>query len=72
MQVQEHGFHVGFWAFYAQYLTGYHGYCDAKGCLLLPTWNHLWFVAYLLAYTMLLAGIDLKKAEKKAWYERLA
>ena len=24
------------------------------GCLILPTWNHLWFVAYLWVYTLLL------------------
>jgi len=34
------------------YVSGYHGFCDAKGCLDLPTWNHLWFVAYLWVYTL--------------------
>ncbi len=57
VQVREHGFLVGYGHFYAQYLTAYRGYCDAHGCLILPTWNHLWFVAYLLVYTMLLAAV---------------
>jgi hypothetical protein len=52
VQVREHGFAIGFPAFYARYLSFYEGYCDAKGCLILPTWNHLWFVAYLLVYTL--------------------
>ncbi|AXA90256.1 acyltransferase family protein [Massilia sp. YMA4] len=37
------------------YVTGYHGFCRGDDCLDLPTWNHLWFVAYLWAYTVLLA-----------------
>ncbi len=36
------------------YFTGYHGFCQPSGCLALPTWNHLWFVAYLWVYTVLL------------------
>jgi surface polysaccharide O-acyltransferase-like enzyme len=36
------------------YVRGYHGFCK-DGCLILPTWNHLWFVAYLWAYTVVLA-----------------
>jgi glucans biosynthesis protein C len=35
------------------YLTAFRGFCGDRGaCLILPTWNHLWFVAYLLAYTV--------------------
>ncbi|TFW20488.1 acyltransferase family protein [Duganella callida] len=34
------------------YLRGYHGFCRGDDCLILPTWNHLWFVAYLWVYTM--------------------
>lgn len=48
------GYHAGYLAFYARYLTGYDGFCDADGCLDMPTWNHLWFVAYLWAYTVVL------------------
>jgi len=55
VQVTEHGYHLSYWAFYGRYLTAYRGFCDAKGCLTVPTWNHLWFVAYLLVYTSLLA-----------------
>ncbi len=38
------------------YSTGYHGFCQEK-CLRLPTWNHLWFVAYLWVYSLLLWGL---------------
>src|SRR5262249_46771373 len=27
------------------YFTAYHGFCRGSDCLILPTWNHLWFVA---------------------------
>jgi glucans biosynthesis protein C len=43
--------------FMAKYVRGYHGFCDADGCLALPTWNHLWFVAYLWVYTLGLAAL---------------
>jgi glucans biosynthesis protein C len=40
--------------FLGLYLTAYQGFCRDGGCLILPTWNHLWFVAYLWVYTLLL------------------
>jgi len=43
--------------FYLKYVTGYGGWCDAEGCLRVPTWNHMWFVAYLLVYSLVLALI---------------
>jgi surface polysaccharide O-acyltransferase-like enzyme len=43
--------------FMAKYVSGYHGFCDKDGCLALPTWNHLWFVAYLWVYTLGLAAL---------------
>jgi glucans biosynthesis protein C len=45
------GSYVDFWRLY---ITGYHGFCRGGDCLLLPTWNHLWFVAYLWVYTAVL------------------
>ena len=36
------------------YYTAYHGFCKGSDCLILPTWNHLWFVAYLWVYTVVL------------------
>lgn len=45
------------WSFYFRYATGYAGWCDADGCLPVPTWNHLWFVAYVLVYTLVLAAL---------------
>jgi glucans biosynthesis protein C len=39
------------------YLSGYGGFCGASGhCLILPTWNHLWYLPYLFVYTVLLWG----------------
>jgi surface polysaccharide O-acyltransferase-like enzyme len=34
------------------YIGHYHGFCSGTECLRLPTWNHLWFVAYLWCYTL--------------------
>jgi glucans biosynthesis protein C len=39
------------------YYTAYHGFCKGPDCLILPTWNHLWFVAYLWVYTVVLYGV---------------
>jgi glucans biosynthesis protein C len=48
------GYAGGYLHFLALYATGYGGFCR-EDCLLIPTWNHLWFVAYLWCYTMLAA-----------------
>jgi len=53
--VEKLGYADGYLAFMQRYLTAYNGFCQ-DGCLLLPTWNHLWFVAYLWVYTMVLAA----------------
>lgn len=44
-----------YWQFWGQYLTAHKGWCDADGCLTVPTWNHLWYVVYLLAYSLIFA-----------------
>ena len=37
------------------YLRAYAGFCGPDGrCLILPTWNHLWYLPYLFFYTTLL------------------
>jgi hypothetical protein len=52
------GYDGGFLNFY---LTHYFAFgpkfCHPGPCLLLPTWNHLWFVAYLWIYTMALGAV---------------
>jgi len=53
------------------YATGYGGFCDKDGCLDMPTWNHLWFLPYLWAYTMILAAIGAGRS-KNGSGERLA
>jgi len=48
------GYHDGYFAFWARYLAGDGTFCRDGDCLDLPTWNHLWFVAYLWCYTVVL------------------
>lgn len=53
--VQKYHYEGGYGDFMALYLTHYKGFCDAADkCLILPTWNHLWFLPYLFLYTLLL------------------
>ena len=50
-KIQYTGSYAEFWRLY---VTGYGGFCRGDDCLIVPTWNHLWFVAYLWVYTVLL------------------
>src|SRR5205085_2301003 len=55
--VEKLGYAGSFAAFYeTHYFTFGKAFCP-EACLTLQTWNHLWFVAYLWAYTMIVAGL---------------
>lgn len=56
--VEKLGYQDSYLAFWGRYLAADGSFCGADGdCLTLPSWGHLWFVAYLLAYTLLLAAM---------------
>lgn len=49
------GYGGSYLEFLRLYLGAYGGFCFAPGrCLVLPTWNHLWFLPYLFFYTVVL------------------
>lgn len=50
--VEKLGYAEGWAAFYGKYLSFYDGWRIKGATLIVPTWNHLWFVAYLWVYTM--------------------
>lgn len=49
------GYHDGYLAFWSRYLQADPHFCRDGECLRVPTWNHLWFVAYLWVYTVVIA-----------------
>jgi len=52
--VEKLGYAGSYLDFWGLYLTAYHGFCKGGDCLIIPTWNHLWFVMYLWIYTLVL------------------
>ncbi|NWH07975.1 MAG: acyltransferase family protein [Alphaproteobacteria bacterium] len=56
--VEKLGYSGSYWDFYQNYVTGYGGWCQDGDCLIVPTWNHLWFVAYLWAYSIIIAALS--------------
>ena len=52
--VQKYHFSGSFLHFLKLYYSGYNGFCTAGTCLVMPTWNHLWFLPYVWSYTVLL------------------
>lgn len=50
--VEKLGYSGSFGEFYGKYATASGGWG-----MITPTWNHLWFVAYLFIYTLLIAAI---------------
>lgn len=68
------GYRDGYLAFWARYLQSDNTFCRDGECLRLPTWNHLWFVAYLWVYTVVV-WVPLRFAPGTiervgAWWER--
>jgi surface polysaccharide O-acyltransferase-like enzyme len=66
--IEKLGYAGSYADFMRLYVRGYHGFCK-DGCLILPTWNHLWFVAYLWAYTVVFALLMLALGPR---FDRLA
>jgi len=52
--------------FWVRYATASGGWCEATGCLITPTYNHLWFVVYLLLYSLLLTALLAVPGARKA------
>jgi glucan biosynthesis protein C len=57
--IEKFAYQGGYLDFMRLYVSGYGGFCKAGDCLDLPTWNHLWFVAYLWVYTLVLGAVVL-------------
>ena len=52
--VHKFGYAGTYLDFLGLYFRGAGDFCAGTRCLILPTWNHLWFVAYLWVYCVLL------------------
>ena len=65
----KYGYPGDYWHFWTRDYFLFH----KLGRLDLPTWNHLWFVAYLWVYTMLLVLVALVagKLPWQRWFDRL-
>ncbi|MBM3556116.1 MAG: acyltransferase [Alphaproteobacteria bacterium] len=68
--VEKAAFVRGFAEFYVLYIQGYVGWLPGGPRLIVPTWNHLWFVAYLWVYTMLILLLRPAWPVLGAWLER--
>ena len=54
--MQKFGYAGSYLNFLKLYFTHDKSFCQNGRCMILPTWNHLWFLPYLWLYTALLLG----------------
>ncbi len=60
---------AGFWT---KYMTASGQWCNPEECLITPTWNHLWFLAYVLLYGLMAAMVAGVAASRLGvWAQRL-
>lgn len=58
--IEKYAYQGSYGDFMRLYLHNYRGFVSGPGThLILPTWNHLWFVAYLWVYSLLLGALVL-------------
>ncbi len=71
--VEALGYPAGFVDFYTRHYLAFGSQFCPNPCIVMPTWNHLWFVVYLWVYTMALAVVLLVWRGAAEWLgERLA
>jgi glucan biosynthesis protein C len=70
--IEKLGYAGSYAEFYRLYITGFRGFCQGGECLIMPTWNHLWFVAYLWVYTLMLYIVVRLAPPVIPWLRRLA
>jgi hypothetical protein len=72
--VEKAGYAGSYLDFWKRYLLFDRSFCRGNDCLVVPTWNHLWFVAYLLFYTLVLLrccdGHPVARACTRVWSAR--
>jgi len=64
------GYEGGFVDFYLKHYFAFGKAFCPNPCIILPTWNHLWFVAYLWVYTMALGVVVMATPAVTGWIER--
>jgi hypothetical protein len=65
------GYPAGFLDFYTRHYFAFAPqFCSPGPCIVLPTWNHLWFVVYLWIYTMALGLVLAAAPGLVGWIER--
>lgn len=71
LQIVEKLGYAGGWAsFYGHYLTASGHWRPGGESLVTPTYNHMWFVAYLIAYTLVLtAGLAVARPLVAKWVD---
>ena len=69
--VEALGYPAGFVDFYLQHYLAFGAQFCPNPCIVLPTWNHLWFVVYLWVYTMALGGVLMVQPGLLGWFERM-
>jgi Acyltransferase family len=67
--VESLGYPAGFVDFYTQHYLAFGTQFCPSPCIVLPTWNHLWFVVYLWVYTMALGGLLMVAPALVPWLE---
>jgi hypothetical protein len=68
--VEALGYPDGFLDFYLKHYFAFGKQFCPNPCIILPTWNHLWFVAYLWVYTMALGLVVMAVPGITGWIER--
>lgn len=69
--VEALGYPDGFVDFYLKHYFAFGKQFCPSPCIVLPTWNHLWFVVYLWVYTMALGAVVLAGPALAGRTERL-
>ena len=67
--VESLSYPAGFLDFYTRHYLAFGTQFCPSPCLVLPTWNHLWFVVYLWVYTMSLGGLLMMAPALVPWLE---